>query len=79
MIKPQDPEGPNRAAWARNLALFTVIVTDLIAYTGAGIGLGYLAWAKLNAPWWVLLLSSILGLILAFYRLYQVSQKKWEN
>jgi F0F1-type ATP synthase assembly protein I len=60
----------------KNLGLFAVIVGDLMGYTGAGIGIGYLAWVKLGAPWWVLLVTTLAGLGLAFYRVYQVSQRE---
>ena len=66
--------GPNRD-WGRNLGMFSVIISDLVGYTGIGVGIGYLAWKKWNAPWWVLLLSSLTGLALAMVRVYQVSQK----
>ena len=66
--------GPNRD-WVRNLGMFSVIISDLVGYTGIGVGIGYLAWKKWNAPWWVLLLSSLTGLALAMVRVYQVSQK----
>jgi F0F1-type ATP synthase assembly protein I len=59
----------------RKFDLFAVIVGDLLGYTGVGVGLGYLAWSRWNAPWWVLLLSTSLGLILAFYQLYRVTRK----
>jgi F0F1-type ATP synthase assembly protein I len=66
-------DGPNENV--KKLGLFTVILSDLIAYIGTGFGLGYLAWAKLNFPFWVMLLSSITGLILAFYKLYLISKR----
>jgi hypothetical protein len=69
----KDPKDDNKL---RKLGLFTVIVGDLMGYTGAGIGIGYLAWTKWGAPWWVLLLTSVAGLVLAFYQVYQVSQKE---
>lgn len=59
----------------RKLGLFAVIVGDLLGYTGAGVGLGYFAWSRWGAPWWVLLLTTSLGLILAFYQLYRVVRK----
>lgn len=71
----QDPSSDNRKTW-RQLGLFSMIVTDLVTYSGAGIGLGYLAWRKLGAPWWVLLLMSVAGLGVAFYKIYLVSQKE---
>ena len=60
----------------KKLGLFAVIISDLVGYTGAGIAFGYFAWTKWGAPWWVLLLSSLLGLGTAFYKLYQLSQRE---
>lgn len=59
----------------RGLALLTTVVADLLGYTGAGLAIGYLAWSKWGAPWWVLVISSVSGLGLAFYRLYLLAQK----
>ena len=60
----------------KNLGLFAVIIGELVGCTGAGIALGYFAWTKLGAPWWVLLLSTTAGLSLAFYQLYKISEKE---
>ncbi len=60
----------------KKLGLFAVIISDLLGYPLAGIGLGYLCWKKLGLPWWTLLLSSVSGLILAFYKLYEISKKE---
>lgn len=65
----------DRKLWIRNLGLLSVIVSDLLGFTGVGIGIGYLLWAKLGAPWWVLVLSSSAGLSLAMYRMYRFTQK----
>lgn len=69
-------QSPEKQKQLRQIGLLTVIISELIGYTGAGIGIGYLAWSKWSAPWWVLLLSSLLGLGLAFYRMYLVSQRE---
>ena len=63
----------------RALGLFSVIVADLVGYTGAGVGLGYLVYKKWNAPWWVLLIFSVAGLIVAMYQLYLVSKREWAD
>jgi len=60
----------------KKIGLLSFIVGDLLGYTGAGVGLGYLAWKKLNFPWWVLLITSLLGLVLAFIKIYQISKKE---
>lgn len=70
-------QGPPNT-WVRKLGLLSVIVVDLVGYTGAGIGLGYLMWKKLGMPWWVLLLTSLAGLGLAMYHLYRVAEKDFE-
>jgi hypothetical protein len=70
METPPDPRDTDRATWVKSMALYSAVVADLLGYTGAGIALGYLAWAKLGLPWWVLLLSSLAGFSLAMYRLY---------
>lgn len=61
--------------WARSLGLFSVIVSELVGFTGVGIGVGYWAWSRWGAPWWVLLLTSMAGLIGAFYRIYLFSMR----
>lgn len=70
--KPSD-----RPSWIKKVGLVGVIITDLFGYTGAGLVLGYLAWAKLGAPWWVLLLLTSTGLGLAMFKLYQISKKEF--
>ncbi len=59
--------------WVKNLGLFGAILGDLIGFTGAGVGIGYWAWKKWGAPWWVPLLSSMAGLTVAMWRLYRMS------
>lgn len=67
-------ERDQRPEWVKDLALFSVVVVDLVSYTGAGLGLGYLARKKLGWPWWVLLVTTSAGLVLAFYRIYRLGR-----
>jgi hypothetical protein len=69
--KKSEPESPYR-----KLGLFGVILGDLVGYSGAGIGLGYFAWSRWGAPWWVLLVSGLLGMTWAFYKIYRLGQKE---
>lgn len=62
--------------WVRQLGLVSAIVVDILGYTGAGIGLGYLAWTRLAAPWWILLVTSSAGLTLGMYQLYRLSRRE---
>jgi F0F1-type ATP synthase assembly protein I len=75
MSSKSDKDKDGDTSQLRKLGLFAVILSELIGYTGAGIGIGYYLWAKWHAPWWVLLLSCLLGLTLAFYQLYQLTKK----
>ena len=68
----------SQAEWMRSLGYFSIIVADIAGYSGAGIAIGYFAWKKWNAPWWVLLLTSTAGLTFSFYRLYKMTQRDME-
>ena len=59
----------------KKLGLLAVILTDIFGYSLAGIGLGYLAWTKLKLPIWVMILSSVAGLVVGFFRLYEITKK----
>ena len=63
----------------KQIGLFSIIVADLLGYSGAGVAIGYLAWKKWGSPWWVLPLTGMIGLALAFYQLYRVSKKEWSD
>ena len=67
----ETPEDQDRATWIKSMAVYSAVLADLLGFTGAGIGLGYLAWAKFGFPWWFLLLMSLAGFTLAMYRLYK--------
>lgn len=61
----------------RKFGLVSVIIGELFGYTAVGVGLGYVAWSKWHAPIWVLVLTSMASLGLAFYRLTQILRKEW--
>jgi F0F1-type ATP synthase assembly protein I len=67
------------SSWAKNLGLFAVIISDLVGFTGLGVGVGYWAHSHWGAPIWVTLVSSVLGLCLAMYRVYLDAQKLNED
>jgi F0F1-type ATP synthase assembly protein I len=73
-----DPNGdpkPDKDSWIRGLGLFGVITAELLGASVVGVGSGYLLWKKAGMPWWVLLVCSVAGLSVAFYRLYLISRK----
>lgn len=69
----ETPKPPNNLA--KSLGIGMAVLTDLVAFTGIGIAAGYYVWSRWGAPWWVLLLLSLGGLSLSFYRLYLLSKK----
>jgi F0F1-type ATP synthase assembly protein I len=68
-------EDDDRSSWVKGMGYFGAILADLIGFTGAGIGLGYLLSSKLGAPSWVMLPTGMAGLAVAFYRLYRMTVK----
>ena len=58
----------------KKLGLFAVIVADLLGYTAAGAGLGWLAWQKAGFHWIFLLLGGLAGMGLAFYKIYKLGR-----
>ncbi len=59
----------------RDLGLLGVITAEILVSSGLGVALGYYLWAKQGWPWWILLVTSTLGLTVTFYRLYWVFQR----
>lgn len=74
--KPDPGEGENSQSLMRKFGLFSIVVFDLLAYTGAGVGVGYLAWRRWGFPWWFLLITTFAGLGMAFYQLYRISERE---
>jgi F0F1-type ATP synthase assembly protein I len=73
MNSKKSPSQPP-SAMARQLGLLSVISGILIGYTGAGVGLGYLAFAKLGFPYLTLVITGLIGFGLAMVRIYQVAK-----
>lgn len=74
-MKNQNPE----LEWLKTLGLFSLIVSDLVVTIGIGVGLGYLAWKKWNLPRWVPLLTSLMSIVVAFYRLIKIAEKRADD
>ncbi len=69
----KETEDPNSSL--KKIGLLGVIVGVLVGYTGAGFGLGYLAWQKWGAPWWVILILGVISFSLAIFKIYEISEK----
>ncbi|OFZ52851.1 MAG: hypothetical protein A2428_04750 [Bdellovibrionales bacterium RIFOXYC1_FULL_54_43] len=63
----------------KNFGLFSIIITDVLGYTGAGIAIGYFVSRKWGAPLWVLAITTIAGFTLGMFRVYQISKKDGSN
>jgi F0F1-type ATP synthase assembly protein I len=74
-LEKEESRAETQRRWMKGLGLFSIIVADVVGYSGAGVAVGYLAMTKLGAPWWVLVLTTLAGLSLGMYRLYQLSQR----
>jgi hypothetical protein len=72
-------EPDQKPEWARSLGLFTVIVSELLGLTGAGVAAGYLGWKKLGLPGWFAPLMALAGFGLAIMQVYRVSKKEWNG
>jgi hypothetical protein len=60
--------------WLKDLGLLGVITSEILGFTGAGVALGYLAATRLGWPRWVLPIFAMIGLTLAFYRIYRATK-----
>ena len=60
----------------RKMGLIWVVISDIVGFTLAGVGLGYLLWGKLHWSVWVMILFPMLGLGLGFYQVYKATQKE---
>lgn len=78
-MKNRNQPHPSSREWVKTLGLFGVIVSELVAFTGAGLFLGYWAWDQHGFPWWILVVSSLCGLVFAFIRIKKVVERIHAN
>ncbi len=64
--------------WIKSLGYFGVIVSELVGASAVGIGLGWLLWKKAGLPSVTILFTAMLGLGVAFYRIYKLTQRDFE-
>jgi hypothetical protein len=79
MLTGSDSMSQDDSNWMRSLGYFGAIVGDIAGCSGIGIAIGYLAWKKLGLPWWVIMLTSMGGLAFAFYRIYRMTMRDFDN
>jgi hypothetical protein len=78
-VQDDGTQHPQKSPILKDLGLFGMIVADLLGYTGAGIALGWWLWKKVGFPWWVLLLTTGAGLVLAMRKLYLTAKPKKDD
>ena len=69
------PEGDRE--WVRTLGLFTIIIGELIGYTGSGILVGYGFVRFAGAPRWTIAVTGALALVLAFHQIYRMAKRNF--
>ena len=71
------PEPSGDREWVRSLAMFSVIIGELIGYTGGGILLGYGLARYAGAPRWIMAVTGVAALVLAFRQIYRMSKRNF--
>ena len=61
MTDEQKPENPNESI-ARQMGMFVLVFSAFVGSSGAGVGIGWLLWEKAGFPWWIILITSAVGL-----------------
>lgn len=78
-----DPEKWNRSKkngqWVQAFGLISVVVADLVGYTLAGIGLGYLLFKYAGVPKWFVGITSLLGFGGAIYQLNRFARRQMKR
>lgn len=58
------------------LAVYGVVLSSFLGYTGAGFGLGYWLWKSVGVSWWVMLATTMMGLAFACWSIIRLQQKQ---
>ena len=63
-----------RRAWMRGLALLAWVSWEVVAWSALGTLAGYFLGKALGGALWIAALTGMLGLAIAFWRIYKASQ-----
>lgn len=69
---PEKKPDPN----IKKIGLVWVVLGEIVGSSLVGLGVGYVAWAKLNFSVWALVLCPMLGLAIGFYQVYKITQRE---
>lgn len=59
----------------RQLGIFGIVLSSFLGSSGAGVAIGWYLWKKAGFPWWVILITSGLGLYSACVQVIQYQKK----
>lgn len=58
----------------RQFGMFGIVLGQFLGASGAGVALGWVLWKKAGFPWWILLVTSLLGLSAASYQVIRLQR-----
>lgn len=61
MNEEQKPEKPDDSI-AKQMGMFVLVFSSFVGASGAGVGIGWVLWEKAGFPWWIILITSAVGL-----------------
>jgi F0F1-type ATP synthase assembly protein I len=64
-----------KSEWAKNLGLFSLILSELLGFTGLGVLVGYIAQTYAYAPGWLAFAAAVFGFSLGIYRVYIIANR----
>jgi F0F1-type ATP synthase assembly protein I len=59
------PLKPTEETFVQAMAAYGFVLGQFLGGTGAGIGIGWYLWTKRGLPWWTLLITTALGILVA--------------
>jgi F0F1-type ATP synthase assembly protein I len=68
-------EDPREPSMYRQFGIFFVVTSAFLGSSGAGVGIGWLLWKKAAFPWWIILITTGLGLYAASLQVIRYQKK----
>ncbi|MBC7384675.1 MAG: hypothetical protein H7301_00755 [Cryobacterium sp.] len=74
-MQDQTPTPQPEESIARQFGMFGLVLSSFCGASAVGVGLGWLLWKKAGFPWWILLVTTILGLYGATLQVIRYQKK----
>lgn len=75
-MREEDPQrNSEEGTMLRQFGIFAVVLSAFLGSSGAGVALGWFLWKKMGLPWWVILITSALGLYSASVQVIRYQKK----